>query len=80
MPTSKEIYKIQRKSTVKTVLKLDCGMGKNPRGYEFKMPDRIFKLVSKEKKCQCGGELIPEQQSRGYEFKIPDRIFKVVSK
>lgn len=58
LPTSKEIYKIERKSRPKSGRKPGGQPGHKYSGYQFKTPDKIINVTPEEKLCKCGGNLV----------------------
>lgn len=58
LPSSKDIYRIERKSKPSSGKKAGGQIGQKPRGYQFKTPDRIVNIRPKEKVCRCGGQLV----------------------
>lgn len=58
LPTTKDIYRIERKSRPSSGLKPGGQPGHKYKGYEFKTPDKIVNVIPEEKVCQCGGELV----------------------
>lgn len=72
LPTSKEIYKIERNTRPKSELKPGGQPGQKPRGYEFKTPDQIIKVVPEEKVCDCGGKLVLSEDYKAHQkIEIP---------
>ena len=72
LPTSKEIYRIERKSRIRSGLKGGGQAGQKPRSYEFKVPDQIVEVKPEEKSCKCGGKLIPLVDYKSYQkIEIP---------
>lgn len=72
LPTSKEIYRIERKSKPRSDLKPGGQPGHKHNGYQFKTPDKIIKLVPQEKICDCGSQLVlSENYSAHQKIEIP---------
>jgi transposase len=72
LPTSKDIYRIERKSKPKSGLKPGGQAGQKPRGYQFKTPDKIVDVVPAEKTCLCGGEVILSDEYKAHKkIEIP---------
>ena len=72
LPTSKEIYRIEKKAIASSGRKPGGQPGHEYKGYEFKTPDKIVRVVPKEKVCHCGGELVlSEEYSAHQKIEIP---------
>jgi transposase len=60
LPTSKEIYKIEKKEKKKSNKKPGGQLGHQFNGYKMKNPDVIEERESSKTKCECGGALVTE--------------------
>jgi transposase len=72
LPTSKEVYRIERKSKPKSERQVGGQKGHKYSGYQFKTPDKIIDVVPEEKICACGGELIIVEEYKAHQkIEIP---------
>jgi len=72
LPSSKDIYKIERKSKPSSGRKPGGQPGHKYNGYEFKTPDKIINVVPEEKLCECGGALVLSEDYRAHQkIEIP---------
>ena len=58
LPSSKDVYKIERKSKRRSTLKPGGQLGQKPRSFEFKVPDKVINVVPAQSECCCGGDLV----------------------
>jgi transposase len=72
LPSSKDVYRIEKKTRPKSGRKPGGQPGHKYNGYQFKVPDKIVNLVSKEKTCDCGGELHLDKNYKSHQkIEIP---------
>ncbi len=71
LPTSKEIYKKEKKARKKSSRKAGGQPGHKAGKYQFKTPDRIHNVDTEEKVCSCGGCLNIESYSAHQKIEIP---------
>jgi transposase len=72
LPSSKDIYRIEKKTRPKSGRKPGGQPGHKYNGYQFKVPDKIVNLVPKEKTCDCGGELHLDKNYKSHQkIEIP---------
>jgi hypothetical protein len=72
LPTSKEIYKIERQSRPKSERKPGGQKGQAPRFYQFRTPDQVITVPPEEKTCACGEELtISDEYQAHQKIEIP---------
>jgi hypothetical protein len=72
LPTSKEVYRIERKSKSKSERKVGGQKGHKYSGYQFKTPDKIIDVIPEEKICACGGELVITEEYQAHQkIEIP---------
>jgi transposase len=57
LPSSKDVYRIEKKSKSSSGLNPGGQPGHKHNSYQFKSPDKIINIIPKEKHCRCGGEL-----------------------
>ncbi len=72
LPTSKEIYRIEKNSKPKSGLKPGGQPGRQYKGYEFKTPDKIVDIFPQETQCVCGEQLeVSKEYSAHQKIEIP---------
>lgn len=72
LPTSKEVYRIERKSKPKSGRKPGGQKGHKYSGYQFKTPDKVIDVTPEEKICACGGELVITEEYQAHQkIEIP---------
>jgi len=72
LPTSKDVYRIERKSRPSSGRKPGGQFGHKYKGYEFKTPDKIVNVVPEETICSCGGELVLSAEYKAHQkIEIP---------
>lgn len=72
LPTSKEIYKIEKHFKRKSHRKAGGQAGHKFNGYEMKIPDEIIELEPNLESCQCGGKLeLLDIVSRHQKIELP---------
>ena len=73
LPTSRDIYRIERKSRPSSGRKAGGQAGHEFKGYKFKVPDKIIDIGPKEASCECGGELILSEDYKAHQkIEIPE--------
>ncbi len=71
LPTSREIYKKEKKDRKRSTRSPGGQPGHSGNKYKFKTPDRIHEVDTKEKTCTCGGCLDLESYSAHQKIEIP---------
>ncbi len=72
LPSSKDIYRIEKRSKPSSGRKPGGQVGQKSRGYQFKTPDKIVSIVPQEKICRCGNELILSNEYQAHQkIEIP---------
>jgi regulator of replication initiation timing len=72
LPTSKDVYRVERRSRPSSGKKPGGQPGHKYKGYEFKTPDKIVNVVPEEKVCSCGGELVLSAEYKAHQkIEIP---------
>jgi len=72
LPTSKDVYRIERKVKPSSGRKPGGQFGHKYKGYEFKTPDKIVNVVPEETICSCGGELVLSAEYKAHQkIEIP---------
>jgi len=72
LPTSREIYRIERKRRAKSDKKPGGQAGHKYNGYKFKEPDQLIEVFPKESSCKCGGSLVLDEESKSHQkIEIP---------
>ena len=72
LPSSKDVYRIEKKSKPRSGRNPGGQPGHKYKGYEFKVPDKIVNVVPKEKTCDCGGELHLDENYKAHQkIEIP---------
>jgi transposase len=61
LPTSKEIYRIEKHTRAKSERKVGGQEGHKHNGYEMRIPDVVVEVLPKENICKCGGSLVIEE-------------------
>ena len=61
LPTSKEIYRIEKHSRAKSDRKVGAQEGHKHNGYEMRSADVVVEVLPKENICKCGGSLVVEE-------------------
>jgi len=72
LPSSKDVYRIERKAKPSSGRKPGGQPGHRYKGYEFKTPDKIINVVPEEMVCSCGGELVLSDKYKAHQkIEIP---------
>ncbi len=72
LPTSKEIYRIEKKTREPSDKKAGGQKGHKHNPYKMKQADKIVKVIPAEEHCKCGGNLLlQEQYSTHQKIEIP---------
>lgn len=72
LPSSRDIYRIEKRTKRKSVGKVGGQPGHEYKGYEYKTADEIIDLYPEEKVCDCGGSLSEEAGYRSHQkIEIP---------
>lgn len=72
LPTSKEIYRIEKHTRPKSDRKVGAQEGHKHNGYEMRIPDVVVEVLPEENICKCGGSLrIEEAYTAHQKTEIP---------
>lgn len=72
LPSSRDVYRIEKKSKVRSGRKPGGQLGHKYKGYEFKAPDKVVNIVPEEKICDCGGSLSLDENYKAHQkIEIP---------
>lgn len=61
LPTSKEIYRIEKHTRPRSDRKVGAQEGHKYNGYEMRIPDVVVEVSTEENICKCGGSLVVEE-------------------
>ena len=72
LPSSKDVYRIEKKSKVSSGKKAGGQPGHKHNGYQFKIADKIVNVIPQRRSCDCGGQLVLSERFQAHQkIEIP---------